>query len=159
VLEASELMHGRLDDRAGQLRGYIWKSTLDIIKNNPLFGTGLGTFAASFEPYAAGYMEYSPNTGVDMAHNDFLQIAACTGIPGLFLYLLFLGTLFWGANRSIRNRCGSAAEEDTSCGEIPVLLAGIAGYLVFSCFGFSIAIYAPLFWVAAGLLAGRCQKQ
>lgn len=153
LYEASELLHGRLDDRAGQFRGYIWKGTLDIIKQNPVFGTGPGTFAAAFEPYAAGYMEYLPNTGVDMAHNDYLQIAACLGIPGLLLYLGFLGSLLIRAGRSIQKRYEASGTDSSACGCIPILAAGIIGYLVFSCFGFSIAIYTPLFWVAAGLLA------
>lgn len=41
--EASELMHGRWDDRFGSGRLYIWRSVLPLVKERPLFGGGPDT--------------------------------------------------------------------------------------------------------------------
>ena len=39
-----------------------------------------------------------------------------------------------------------------------IFLGGMAGYLIYSFFVFSIAIVTPLFWVLAGL-ADKCVRQ
>ena len=148
VTEASELLHGRLSDTAGTWRGYIWKCTLKLIAERPILGGGPGSFFTLFEPYNAGYQALvQDEIVIDFPHNDFLSVAACTGLVGLALYLAFLVSL---AIRCIRK-----------AGKSPVLLiflAGMAGYLVYSFFVFSIAIVSPLFWVMAGL-ADKCVSQ
>ena len=87
------------------------------------------------------------NEVIDFAHNDFLNIGACTGLVGLGLYAAFLAALLV--------RCFRKAER---CPVLLILLAGILGYLVYSFFVFSIAIVSPLFWVMAGL-ADQCVRQ
>lgn len=71
-------------------RAIIWKSTAEMISDHPVTGTGFGTFRWSFE-------RYSPPGGMTLtehAHNDYLELAAETGIMGsaiaaaAFIYLL-----------------------------------------------------------------------
>lgn len=148
VQEASELLHGHLSDEAGTVRGYIWKKTAIIIGEHPVLGGGPGSFATLFQPYNEGYQAASgTNDIVDFPHNDFLMVAACTGLVGLGLYLAFLITL--------AVRCLKAARRSPV---LLIFLAGLAGYLVYSAFVFSIAIVSPLFWVLAGL-ADKCVRQ
>ena len=148
VREASDLLHGELSDEAGSLRGYIWKCTFRIIKQNPVLGGGPGSFFSLFIPYNEGYQELlNEEIRIDFPHNDFLSVAACTGLVGLALYLAFLVSL---AIRCIR-KAGR-------CPMLLIFLAGMAGYLVYSFFVFSIAIVSPLFWVMAGL-ADKCVRQ
>jgi O-antigen ligase len=62
----------------------IWKTTVSMIKEEPLFGVGPGN-------YQAKYMEHRKNrTGHNLshAHNDFLNVAAVSGIPCLILFVL-----------------------------------------------------------------------
>ena len=146
--EASELLHGNLSDEAGSLRGYIWKCTWKIIGEHPIFGGGPGSFVSLFEPYNPGYEALlGGEATVDFPHNDFLSVAACTGLVGLALYLAFLITL--------AVRCIRAAYR---CPVLLIFLGGMAGYLVYSFFVFSIAVVSPLFWVLAGL-ADKCVRQ
>ena len=84
---------------------------------------------------------------IDFAHNDFLSVAACTGLVGLALYLLFLAAL--------AVRCIRAAHRSPV---MLIFLGGMAGYLIYSFFVFSIAIVTPLFWALAGL-ADHCVRQ
>ena len=58
--------------------GY-WRQTLEIIKEHPLTGTGLGNFNLSFSRYA---------------HNSYLQILAETGIFGLFSFMWLIFCIF-----------------------------------------------------------------
>lgn len=149
IREISELLHGNLSDEAGSLRGYIWKCTGKIILEHPIFGGGPGSFYSLFEPYNPGYQALmnNPKISVDFPHNDFLSVAACTGLVGLALYLAFLTALAL--------RCIRAAYR---CPVMLIFLGGMAGYLIYSFFVFSIAIVTPLFWVLAGL-ADKCVRQ
>ncbi len=146
--EASALLHGNLPDHAGTDRGYIWKATFRIIRERPVFGGGPGSFPSLFLPYHSEFQSVLNRTDfVDFPHNDFLSVAACTGLVGLALYLIFLAAL--GV------RCIRAAY----CSPIMLIfLGGMAGYLLYSFFVFSIAIVSPLFWTLAGL-ADHCVRQ
>lgn len=144
--EASDILHGNMSDTAGSVRGYIWKSAIEIFKNNPM-GSGPGTFKGQFVPYNEGYQQYIANTIVDFAHNDFLQIMVCTGIIGIVLYAAFLLTLLIRAVKAEKNNP-----------LVIIMLGSVVGYLAHSFFSFSIAIITPLFWVMAGVLDKTCRQ-
>lgn len=62
----------------------VWKDTLQIIKHFPTVGTGLGSYALSFTLFknqASLPLTYSH------AHNDYLELAAETGLIGFILVL------------------------------------------------------------------------
>lgn len=65
-------------------RTFIWKDTLTIIKDFPLFGTGLGTYSLSFSLYKN--VAYWP-TIIQHAHNDYLELLSETGIIGFLLVM------------------------------------------------------------------------
>ena len=146
--EAAAFLHGQLGDRAGTNRGYLWKTTVGIIRQRPILGGGPGSFAALFAPYIDQYQAITGRTDIiDFPHNDFLCVAATTGLVGLGLYLLFL--------ISLAVRCLRALGRSP----LPLLfLAGLAGYLCYAFFVFSLAIVSPLFWALAGL-ADKCVRQ
>ena len=77
-------------------RLFIWENTLEIAGEHPLFGVGAGNFEYA---YAARLREDIPDFRKHVhAHNDLLNIAATTGLPGLAffggMWLLVLG-YFW----------------------------------------------------------------
>jgi O-antigen ligase len=66
----------------------LWKGTWHMIKDNPVAGTGPGTFEVAYPPYQQpGYTVLAR-----YAHNDILQFASDTGFLffPLMLWLLFL---------------------------------------------------------------------
>lgn len=80
---------------SSEFRKLTWQATGKMIAAHPVTGTGAGTFGTSFGPYAtAGWTA--------AAHNAFLQTAAETGIPGLILFVLALGSVFFSLVRSLR---------------------------------------------------------
>lgn len=80
---------------SSEFRILTWQATGKMIAAHPVLGTGAGTFGTSFGPYAtAGWTA--------AAHNAFLQTAAETGIPGLILFVLALGSAFFSLVRSLR---------------------------------------------------------
>jgi O-antigen ligase len=71
-------------------RGDIWPATIQMIKDHPIIGVGLGA-------YQFAYTRYDPSSGrgrVEQAHNDYLQIVADAGLIGGLIALLFLTMLF-----------------------------------------------------------------
>jgi hypothetical protein len=65
-----------------------WKAALHITKENALVGTGPGTF------YVAYQKVKQPKSEITwLVHNDYLQQASDSGIPGFLTYIVFM----WGA--------------------------------------------------------------
>jgi len=79
-----------------EIRWEMWANTFQIIKDFPLFGSGLGTFTYVFPPYRSIHLE-----GIaSHAENDFLQLVSEVGVIGagvlLVPFLLLLPRAFAG---------------------------------------------------------------
>ncbi|HHT48176.1 MAG TPA: O-antigen ligase family protein [Firmicutes bacterium] len=75
-----------LEKEGNRTRIHIWQASLNMIKDKPLLGIGLGVFPSV-------YLDYTPPAAdkddiFAFAHNIFLQIAAEFGLIGLLLFLL-----------------------------------------------------------------------
>jgi len=75
----------------------IWGTALEMIKDKPLLGAGIGSFKMDYLDYQAGFLKKNPNylkyhSRAEEAHNEYIQLAAELGIIGLgiFLYILFI---------------------------------------------------------------------
>jgi O-antigen ligase/Tfp pilus assembly protein PilF len=103
------------NDPSINTRLLIWKTTLEMIKDRPIFGSGIGTFKMNYLNYQAeflrknpGYIKYSGKAGE--AHNEYLQIWAELGIIGLALFLLifyfFYKTIidFYKSSKNIKDK-------------------------------------------------------
>lgn len=97
----------------------IWRDTLKMISENPVFGVGLGVFHSEFPSYASSELLKILPPGkfiVNYAHNEFLEIFSEVGIFGFGIYLWFLVVYFVsgfkaGKKNSITKGmvCGAAA--------------------------------------------------
>lgn len=144
IWQAREMIHGRFDDSFGTNRGWIWRNAVEVIPENPIFGTGPDTFyhALGAERQAEAAMLHASMH--DRAHNIFLQIAVCMGIPALITYLIFLGSIFISAMKRAFER--------------PILFAfgsAALSYVIQSFFSIEGPIVMPLFWIALGIMASE----
>ena len=73
-----------------QWRIDIWRDSVQMIKDNLLFGHGINTYMKLFETYRAGTAGSNPT----YAHNCYIQLAAETGLVGLFAFLWIIVELF-----------------------------------------------------------------
>ena len=80
----------------------MWRDTVPVIAERPLFGHGPDNFAEPFEHHQgedlAAFLPYG--MFIDKAHNEFLQVAATTGLLGLAAYLWVFVSYFRHAYRS-----------------------------------------------------------
>ena len=83
-----------LNSSIGQ-RLAILRNTLEVIRDNPVFGVGTGGFGTAYAALANRTGD-APTTN---PHNEFLMIIAQFGIAGLVLLLCVFGTQWWMAAR------------------------------------------------------------
>ena len=133
-------------------RAHFWSVTVDIIKNHPVIGTGLGAFGVVY----TGYDTRNGLYRLEQAHNDYLQVLSDGGIVGAVLGLVFLVALF---------RMGFARREsrdDFRRGVATGALAGCFAVLVHSFFDFTLHTTSNslLFLVLAALatMNGRVEE-
>jgi O-antigen ligase len=74
-------------DKSTSARVLLWKSSAEIALDNPITGTGWGTFESIYPAYR--YKEENTTKGL-YTHNDYLQFAAEGGIPAALLLISIL---------------------------------------------------------------------
>jgi O-antigen ligase len=91
-----------LDNLLHEDRPLYWANVMDVIRDFPVFGTGLGTFASAYPAYEK---RGGPEMLLTHAHNDYLEYFSELGIVGTVLLLgvvLFLAVrafLVWKERR------------------------------------------------------------
>ncbi len=74
----------------------LWEKTLSMIKENPLLGVGFQNWKYQIPKYSLEGLRSEKNeVNVQRPHNDFLWIAAESGIITLLLYLFLMGYLIY----------------------------------------------------------------
>lgn len=115
-------------DAFGSSRGMLWKKTVAIILNNPVFGVGTDNIQL-----------YLVN---NIPHNEFLQIASTLGFPGLLLYLAALVSLFAAAMKNLKKLGDCAVIAGTA-----VFVYGVSSFV-----GISIPVATYQLFLYLGLL-------
>lgn len=143
-----------LKDPATRHRFVMWHTGIDIIKEHPLLGTGMGTFKEIYPKYQSKYLrtkKYGRFEGLSrFAHNDYLEITANTGILGLGTFLWLIVTLYWTGLKRLKQ----ISESKYSPNLLIIILSSLTAVLIHSFFHYS--FYLPttsmLFWLWLGLL-------
>lgn len=119
-------------------RRWTWHGTIELIKTNPLLGTGLGSFELAYPRYAV-------TAFTAHAHNSLLQWTGDTGLPGAILLLTVLAAATAFSFNVLRLRRATLEEEtdpeaaaspeetrDALSAEPALLIAGLFGALAAS---------------------------
>ena len=124
----------------------MWKVTARVVADAPYTGVGPGRFAGAYGEAQAAYFASGKGTAQEKhvagspeyGFNEFLQIAAERGIPGLAGCLALLALAFGCA---VRGRQWG-------------IVAGLAAFLAFSCFSYPLSVWQHrLLFLALLLLA------
>jgi len=86
-------------------RTHTWRGTVEMIKDYPVMGVGVGNFKTVYSAYRRPqifYIENAHNTETQHAENELLEQAAVSGIVGLAVFLWWMGWLFYIAVRTLR---------------------------------------------------------
>lgn len=99
------------------MRVMIWRETLDHIMQNPLFGSGFG----SFREVALSFDFEGTKITAQHTHNAALQIWFETGLVGAALVSAALAALAWTSADALRGeKAASAAAVGTICALTPI---------------------------------------
>ncbi|MFH1336116.1 MAG: O-antigen ligase family protein [Candidatus Zixiibacteriota bacterium] len=88
-------------DKTESTRIRLWQTSLNMIKDKPIWGIGLGNFGQLFNRYKVEgrYDNYSH------PHNDFLNVAVNSGLLGLLAYLYLWAVFLYTSLKSVlKNR-------------------------------------------------------
>jgi tetratricopeptide (TPR) repeat protein len=90
---------------SGKIRILVWKGAIDAWLHNPLFGTGVETFAFAYYQYrpAAHNLTSEWDYLYNKAHNEYLNYLATTGAFGLLTYLAIIGLFGYLAVKTFVN--------------------------------------------------------
>lgn len=129
-------------DRSTADRLKLWESCLDFAKEHPISGIGYGRFQRKVQNHWYAGIAFDP-------HNTFLWLLAEIGIPGLAVYVIFLGWMTF-----IAVRLYSREKDYFICSLALGFAANMGGFVVSNC-------YAPrldfpevycYFWIMAAIL-------
>ncbi|MBN2508206.1 MAG: O-antigen ligase family protein [Verrucomicrobia bacterium] len=84
-------------------RTQLWKATLSMIADRPVFGGG----PATWQWYHLKYRHPAIQRQPEFAHNDFLNLAADYGLVGLAIGLAIVGCFYWQAILMTRSPASS----------------------------------------------------
>ena len=118
-------------DPETRARTDLVRTSVRLIRDNPWLGVGPKNVKQEAVRYR-GRNEFADWLYQHM-HNNFLQIAAERGIPGLLLWLWFMIRLGWDAlevERSARKGIAGRADPDT-CGHLMVATSALGGWVAF----------------------------
>lgn len=85
-------------DFALNQRFYMWQSAINMWKDHPLFGVGMGNYT---EQYQSRYrLPQATEPKIEHAHNMYLHMLAEFGVVGLSVFVIFWGyQLYWSWQR------------------------------------------------------------
>ena len=126
-----------------------------MVRDHPLTGVGLENFSVLYPRYRSAESEqFTPDELPTMVHNGYLQAAATTGIPGLFLYLLFLWSVLLFLWKAYRRLADTRARW-----LVLAFLASVSGYLIQDLSGWLEISLSAFFWIILGLGVALCSDQ
>ncbi len=137
-------------DGDAENRVKIYSNTLNIIKDNPLLGTGLGNFENTYRFYSLPPERVKISSRVDRAHNTYLEAAVELGIPAAILIVMPVFFMIMLCIRGVKQR-----KRNGIYPALGVAMSALVG--VHALFDFSIEIPAVAFTYS--VLMGVCCAQ
>lgn len=122
------------DALKGNVRLFLWRDTLDIIRAQPWFGFGPGSYRWVYPKYWHHLTHY---IDPEFAHNDYLQLLAEFGIVGALVLVGSVGWLVVRLVRSLRN-----GDTDRSSFMIAGFVGALTAYGVHAAFDYNFHIYS-----------------
>jgi len=128
-------------DPSVNTRILLWKNAVEMIKDRPLFGSGIGTFKMKYLNYQAEflrenpyYIKYSVKSGE--AHNEYLQMGAELGLVGLGVFISIILIFYSLALDFFKKKEGNVENKIIFFG----LFMGITCFLIHSLFTFPLHV-------------------
>jgi hypothetical protein len=119
-----------------------WRNTIEMIKEHPIIGVGVGQWQAKYPLYYDRVMKdiiFNERTRLKRLHNEYLEVFANVGVIG-YMFLLWLSWLMTRKIWFILRDCNNEYRI-----QVLGLTLGIVGFLVVAAFSFPIRVFFPVF--------------
>ena len=104
-------MAGVDKEGSAEARWQVWQIAARTVKQHPLLGVGAGMMPQTHRYIAMSENRNAEVRGARDTHSTYLRIAAETGYPGLLLYLLMWGAVFWRLRKVRKSLAGSRPKD------------------------------------------------
>ena len=142
-------------------RIYLLKIAIDIIHDYPVAGVGFKQWGNAASSYKERYTEnwtFTPAYRAH-AHNEYLNIAAETGLIGLFLFVFFWFYLFYVLLKQAKKHAGDSFIKAVSLGASFALVNMLLGGLFEENFGKLPNIFSIAFLISLALFLDKEKKE
>ncbi len=142
-------------DSNTSVRFLLWSISFDMWRTRPLTGVGANNFEVAYAEARRAFVAHHPGSPLlndredllaQRAHNEYLQMLAELGAPGLLLFLLFCGGLVCAAWRAL-HRAQSPLALGATCSLIAFAISSGASSASFRWF-----MSGLMFFFAAALV-------
>jgi O-antigen ligase len=124
-------MRGVDQEGSAEQRFQILQIAMSIAQDHALFGTGPGVYHLYHLQYAPSLRDKAPTAfGARDAHNTYVRLLAELGVPGLLLFVAFVGSMLRSLNSQRKG-----APESIGARASAWLFYGLIAYLVAGLFG------------------------
>jgi len=128
----------------GSNRISAWKNTIEMIKDSPIFGVGVGQWQHLYPLYYDRVVPdiiFNEKSKLQRLHNDYLEIFANVGLIG-YVFLVWLLIL-------VTNKIWKILTNPDNKNRLPVLgvSMGLVGFSVVALFSFPVRVFLPVFLV------------
>ncbi|RMD98539.1 MAG: hypothetical protein D6814_07340 [Calditrichaeota bacterium] len=142
--------------RAADIRWPLNYVALAMTNAHPIMGVGLGNyrkmsfFYVQYGRKAEKEFHYSFYELMQVVHNSYLLISSETGWPGLFIWLWFIGAVFWRGRRALKLK--HVYLTNITIG----LMAGLVAFFISVTVHPNISSHTMLMmvWMVSGILTG-----
>lgn len=127
---------------SGDIRLLVWEGAINTWKSNPIFGTGVETFAFAYYKYKPVEQNLTSewNFLYNKAHNEYLNYLATTGLFGLGTYLTMIVLFLVFCIKYFASSIKEKLQNNENLTLIVALIAAYVSILVTNFFGFSVVI-------------------
>lgn len=133
--EATQSTQSRLD---------VWNDAMQTTLEHPIFGVGPGQFTEY------RFHHYVSTRGYLPTHQTFLEISSETGIPGLVIYAIFIGSIYMRIRKGIKLNAPNSHADWKGGRQIGICLEASFAYFV-TCAFFMTCDKHPQQFLIAGL--------
>ncbi len=110
----------------------LWKKSVEIVKDNPFYGTGLASWKIEILKHGNRNLRSEDQiTFYQRPHNDYIWVLAEQGILGLLLYLSLFAVILWQVFSILKKE-----KSDSEYLFFLLMFFSIIGYMIFSLFSF-----------------------
>ncbi|MCK9555912.1 O-antigen ligase family protein [bacterium] len=128
---------------SAKVRFDYWKAGIEMVKEKPLLGVGSGAFGVFYPKYKLPEAQET-----QMAHNDYVQFLAETGITGFFFYISAIIIIIFNMAKNCMRMDLGKSDNYLMLG----IFMGVAGLLIDSAWEFVLyipGISSALFFLSA----------